>query len=90
MCESTPGRDGISGLGNNVVDSQDGLLIIGEISVSHSKEYTSQIEWDAGMNAQQVPKESVYEWIRGEGMDKRYGWVIDGVIALPVPAMTRM
>ena len=93
LCESAPGLDGISGLGDTVTDSQDGLSIIGEIFISHSTEYTSQIEWDADRNAHQVPMDSIYEWAPTE-IGRRFGWHIEKVIeydvAAPVQPMTRM
>ena len=93
LCESEPGLDGISGVGNIVIDSQKGLSIIGEIIISQSTEYKSQIEWDNDRDAHQVPKESSYEWAPTES-GRRFGWRIQHVVvydvAKSVPAMTRM
>ena len=92
LCESAPGLDGVSGLSDSVIKSQAGLLLIGEIHVSHSKEYTSQKEWDEDREWHQVPSDSAYEWTPTE-IGRRYGWYIQRVTVYPeplsVPAMRR-
>lgn len=92
LCESAPGLAGVSTLSDSVIESQPGLLLIGEIYVSHSKEYTSQEEWDEDRECHQVPSDSAYEWTPTE-IGRRYGWYIERVTVyskpLSVPAMRR-
>lgn len=92
LCESLPGEDGISGLGDSIAASQDGLSLVGEMFISDVKEYVSGDEWDSDRGEHMVPKESAYEWAPTES-GRRYGWIIKKVIsyeiALPVPAMRR-
>lgn len=92
LCESLPGIDGVSALSDNVLESQTGLSLIGEIIISHSKEYVSQREWSEDREDHQVPSDSVYEWAPTES-GRRYGWYISSVTAyeqpLSVPAMRR-
>lgn len=92
LLESTCGLDGISAIGDNIIDSQEGLSIIGEIFISESKEYSSQSEWNSDREAHKVPKESSYEYAPTES-GRRYGWIVERVIVYdekrPVPAMKR-
>ena len=92
LCESPSGEDCVSCVGDNVIEAQFGLSLVGEVFFSSSKEYSSREEWDSDREKHQVPKESKYEWAPTE-IGIRYGWQIERVIeytpSLPVPAMKR-
>ena len=92
LCESLQGSDGVSRVADEVHQGQEGLSLIGEIFISSSKEYQSQIEWDRDAEKHQVPKGSSYDWSPTE-CGRRYAWQIERVIVysheLPVPTMRR-
>jgi hypothetical protein len=92
LCESLPGVDGVSRIGDEVLHAQEGLSLIGEIFISSSKEYESQTEWDSDVEKHNVPKGSSYDWSPTE-IGRRYAWIIERVViydqVLPVPNMRR-
>ena len=92
LCESLPGVDGVSQLGDEVFQAQEGLSLIGEIFISSSEEYLSQTEWDSDVEKHQVPKGSSYDWSSTE-IGRRFAWKIERAIIydqiLPVPNMQR-
>jgi hypothetical protein len=92
LCESQAGENGISCIGDEVDEAKEGITIIGEICVSHCKEYKSLDEWDSERENHQVPEGSSYGWSATEE-GRRYGWIIAEIVAyenpLPVPAMRR-
>eukprot|EP00596_Hydrurales_sp_CCMP1899_P001278 CAMPEP_0119053206 /NCGR_PEP_ID=MMETSP1177-20130426/74277_1 /TAXON_ID=2985 /ORGANISM="Ochromonas sp, Strain CCMP1899" /LENGTH=116 /DNA_ID=CAMNT_0007033089 /DNA_START=241 /DNA_END=588 /DNA_ORIENTATION=+ len=73
LCESQAGENGVSCIGDEVYEAQEGIMIIGEIFVSFCKEYKSQDEWDKEREKHQVPEGSSYGWVPTE-MGKKYGW----------------
>jgi predicted transcriptional regulator len=92
LCESQAGENGISCIGDEVDKAKEGIKIVGEICISHCKEYKSQDEWDSERENHRVPEGSSYGWSPTEE-GRRYGWIIDKVVTyenpLPVPAMRR-
>ena len=93
LCESSHGVAMVSNIkGDVVLRGQEGLHIIGVITVNKCEEYKSFEEWEQDREQHMVPPSSLYDW-SPTPTGRRWGWFIEAVENYeqpkPVPGMKR-